>query len=324
MAPEQASGGKVSVRSDIYSLGLVLYEIFTGSRAFADGKRGALESPASLVKDLDPDVERIIFRCLAEDPEDRPATAMAVAAALPGGDPLQLALAAGQTPPPEMVAASGVEERSEIRQHLDGCEACREELQRYRKLSVLLSRVPRAVPPVDLAIRIKVAASQAQETQGWPRRWQRIKDRAEILVDNVFRPLTVPATGGLFSALVIFAFVLHLILPGITVKADPNDIPTGLLRPAELIALSNYPETFVAEVQHPDVDVQHDLLVDVTVDVQGQMVDYDILAGPDSPQLRHQLDQMLIFSRFRPMLSFGRPIAGGHVVLSFSAVHVRG
>ena len=35
-------------------------------------------------------------------------------------------------------------------------------------------------------------------------------------------------------------------------------------------------------------------------------------------------DQMLLFSRFSPMLSFGRPTAGGHVVLSFSAVRVRG
>lgn len=59
------------------------------------------------------------------------------------------------------------EERREIGQHLDRCEKCREELQRYRKLSVLLSRMPRAVPPADLAIRIKVAASQAQESQGW-------------------------------------------------------------------------------------------------------------------------------------------------------------
>jgi hypothetical protein len=33
---------------------------------------------------------------------------------------------------------------------------------------------------------------------------------------------------------------------------------------------------------------------------------------------------MLLFSRFSPMLSFGRPTPGGHVVLSFSAVHVRG
>jgi hypothetical protein len=220
--------------------------------------------------------------------------------------------------------APGLQEHRDIGQHLEACEGCREELQRYRKLSALLSRMPRAVPPADLAVRIKVAAAQAQETRDWPRRWQRVKDRVEILVDNVFRPLTVPATGGLFSAIVVFVFMLHMIMPGITVQADPNDIPLGLLRPAELISLSDYPEAGLAEVQHPDVDLQHGLLVDVTVDAQGQMMDYDIITGPDTPELRHQLDQMLIFSRFRPMMSFGRPTAGGHVVLSFSAILVRG
>jgi hypothetical protein len=220
--------------------------------------------------------------------------------------------------------APALQERRAIGQHLEFCEDCREELQRYRKMSVLLARMPRAVPPADLAVRIKVAAAQAEETRDWAHRWQHIKDRAEILLDNVFRPLTVPATGGLFSAFVIFVFVLHMIMPGITVQADPNDIPTGLLRPAELISLNNYPDAAVAEVQHPDVDSQRDLLVDVTVDAQGQMANYDILIGPDTPELRHQLDQMLIFSRFRPMLSFGRPTGGGHVVLSFSAIHVRG
>lgn len=222
-----------------------------------------------------------------------------------------------------LVNAPGPDERRTIRLHLDRCADCREELQRYRRLSVLLSRVPRAVPPADLAVRIKVAAAQAQETQGWDRRWQRIKDRCEILLDNVFRPLTVPATGGLFSAFIIFFFVLHMIAPGLTVRADPNDIPTGLLQPAELIALSDYPEAVVAEMQHP-VELQNDLLVDVTVDANGRMTTYDILSGPQSLQVRRNLDQMLFLSRFRPMLSFGRPTAGGHVVLSFSAVHVRG
>jgi hypothetical protein len=60
------------------------------------------------------------------------------------------------------------------------------------------------------------------------------------------------------------------------------------------------------------------------VSANGQMSTYDILSGSNTPDVRHQLDQVLIFSRFRPMLSFGRPTAGGHVVLSFSAVHVRG
>ncbi|HVM74160.1 MAG TPA: zf-HC2 domain-containing protein [Candidatus Saccharimonadales bacterium] len=223
-----------------------------------------------------------------------------------------------------LAGAPDPQERREIGLHLDDCEHCREELQRYRKLAVLLSRMPRAVPPADLALRIKIAAAKAQENRDWRLRWQRIKDRAEILIDNTFRPITVPATGGLFSAFIVFVFVLHMILPGITVRADPNDIPLGLLRPAELISLADYPESTLAEVQHPDVDLQHELLVDVTVDAQGQMMNYEILAGPDTTALRHQLDQMLIFSRFRPMLSFGRPTAGGHVVLSFSAIHVRG
>jgi hypothetical protein len=216
------------------------------------------------------------------------------------------------------------EERQEVRAHLEGCADCREELQRYRKLGVLLSRMPRALPPADLAVRIKVAAAQAQASQDWSSRWQKWKDRAEILFENTYRPLTVPATGGLFSAIVVFVFVLHLIMPGITVQADPNELPVGLLRPAGLISLSQNPEGTDPEEQHPDVNLQHDLLVDVTIDAQGSMSSYRILTGSDSPKLRHQLDQILLFSRFSPMLSFGRPTAGGHVILSFSAVHVRG
>lgn len=220
--------------------------------------------------------------------------------------------------------AARPEERQEVRAHLESCADCREELQRYRKLGVLLSRMPRAVPPADLAVRIKVAAAQAQASQDWASRWQKIKDRVEVIFENTYRPLTVPATGGLFSAILVFVFMLHMVMPGITVQADPNDIPVGLLRPAELISLSQNPEGTDPEEQHPDVNLQHDLLVDVTVDAEGGMSSYRILTGSDSPKLRHQLDQILLFSRFSPMLSFGRPTAGGHVVLSFSAVHVRG
>jgi serine/threonine-protein kinase len=118
MAPEQLAGGAVSARSDIYSLGLVLYELFTGQRAFRaesidEWKRvHAVERPAepsSLVDDLDPSVEQVILRCLEKDPEERPPSAMAVMVALPRGDPLAEMLAAGETPSPEMVAAAGGE-----------------------------------------------------------------------------------------------------------------------------------------------------------------------------------------------------------------------
>jgi hypothetical protein len=101
MAPEQLAGREVSVRSDIYSLGLVLHELFTGRKP-EDSK-----TPTSFVRDLDPMIERVILRCLERDPAARPVSALAVSAALPGGDPLAAALAAGETPSPQMVAAAG-------------------------------------------------------------------------------------------------------------------------------------------------------------------------------------------------------------------------
>lgn len=119
MAPEQLTGKEVTEKSDIYALGLVLYELFTGKRAFsadnlADLVRsraaGEISRPSSFVKDLDPLVERVILRCLEPEPANRPADALSVAAALPGGDPLAAALAAGETPSPQMVAAAGTTE----------------------------------------------------------------------------------------------------------------------------------------------------------------------------------------------------------------------
>src|SRR6202167_5410045 len=119
MAPEQLTGREVTEKSDIYALGLVLYELFTGKRAFsadnlADLVRsraaGDISRPSSFVKDLDPLVERVILRCLEPEPANRPANALSVAAALPGGDPLAAALAAGETPSPQMVAAAGTNE----------------------------------------------------------------------------------------------------------------------------------------------------------------------------------------------------------------------
>lgn len=116
MSPEQLDGNELTAKSDIYSLGLVLYEVFTGRKAFEASNMQELlrlrrsdstpTSPAQHVPELDPLIERVIFRCLERDPAKRPASTLQVAAALPGGDPLAAAIAAGETPSPEMVAAA--------------------------------------------------------------------------------------------------------------------------------------------------------------------------------------------------------------------------
>ena len=116
MAPEQFEGRGATAVSDIYALGLVLYELFTGRRAYPAAPIGELRRlrdessptrPSMLVDDLDLLVERAILRCLERDPTLRPSSVRDVLALLPGGDPIAAALAAGETPSPDLVAASG-------------------------------------------------------------------------------------------------------------------------------------------------------------------------------------------------------------------------
>jgi serine/threonine protein kinase len=80
MAPEQVSGKPVDYRTDIYALGLVLYEMFTGSETFRADTAVAIalkqmqEAPAP-PHDIDPNIpvyiERAILKCLEKDPAKR-------------------------------------------------------------------------------------------------------------------------------------------------------------------------------------------------------------------------------------------------------------
>ena len=124
MAPEQLAGREATAQSDIYALGLVLYELFTGKAPFEaktpqEFLRFREDShparPSTLIPELGERVEQAILRCLDPDPKMRPMSPLHVSAVLPGGDPLAEALAAGETPSPEMVAAAGATDTLSLR-----------------------------------------------------------------------------------------------------------------------------------------------------------------------------------------------------------------
>jgi serine/threonine-protein kinase len=90
MAPELFHHKQPSKQSDLYALGLVLYEVATGKEPFggvpADGLQAAAEliPPSVLCREIEPALERAILQCLEEDPSRRPESAKAIAALLPG------------------------------------------------------------------------------------------------------------------------------------------------------------------------------------------------------------------------------------------------
>jgi serine/threonine-protein kinase len=116
MSPEQLAGGEITPRSDLYAMGLILYEMCAGRPFFEarslEGLLAQHRQPkrprlANASGPVDPVLERVVLQSLEEEPEARPASARAVLASLPGGDPLEVAVLAGETPSPDLVAAAG-------------------------------------------------------------------------------------------------------------------------------------------------------------------------------------------------------------------------
>lgn len=284
MAPEQLAGEEVTVKSDIYALGLVLYEIFTGKRPFesdtvAGLRRAQQEStpvnPSTIVGDMDAMVERVILRCLSTKPALRPASALSVAAALPGGDPLSAALAAGETPSPEMVAAAGEGEGLALKVAIPLLLVVLLGLPIGLKLrsSALLTLAPAYGPEVlaqksrDLATRLGAAPSPFDEAYwyewdnglfGWFSRQPERANWSQVLAANPealrfrYRSHAAPLTAVMFHD--------DLLTPGVISWDDPPPEESGMVRleldaQAHLRYWERVPaqlETPVAQVPAPD------------------------------------------------------------------------
>lgn len=212
-----------------------------------------------------------------------------------------------------------VENHARVRAHLDECDACRNDLYRYQRLARVLADVKPAEPPINLAARIQEEAARVKVRLEISHPFW---GRAMVFFENILEPLAVPATGGLLTTAFFFLFLAQSLFLGLPTGIVANDLPTNLIQPARVESLAPFPvPAIVASNDYSHTGV---LFVQATLNADGQVAGYTILLGPSTPEVRRQIDQILIFSRFRPELYFGRPMAGGQVYLSFSEVRVKG
>lgn len=199
-----------------------------------------------------------------------------------------------------------------LNEHLESCYACRSEAERYRVMSRALANLDPVPIPTDLALRIRIEASKMTP---WRMTLHRIGMRMSLIFGNILAPVAIPATGGVLTALAVFVLILQNLLVGVPMGGVvANDRPFNTIQPAYLESLGPIPA--------PTFD--DGLTLDATVNASGQWVNYRIISGPSDSGITRQIDQVMMVSRFRPRLNDGEPTNGGHVVLNFSAIRVRG
>ena len=257
MAPEQLLGREVTQRSDIFALGLVIYELFTGRRAYTASSIGdlvnqhesrSLAPPSEVVSAIDAAIDHIILRCLDPDPERRPASALTVAAALPGGDPLAAMLAAGETPSPEMVAAAGegaglsrLAAWSMLAAIVTGLLVVQglalrsspfERMRPEYSRDVLTQKARDAIATIGYESRARDFAvgfewndlliQQVLKTNGPPPDWNRVLRQRPSPLQFWYRQSPEP--------LMAMTFKTDLLTPGVVDRADPPPISSGMIQ----------------------------------------------------------------------------------------------
>ncbi len=193
-----------------------------------------------------------------------------------------------------------------IAAHLRECPDCDAEFTLLKQTNRLVTELGRRPAPPELALRLRVMASHelARSRSNW-------FARACFRLEDALNPLMFPATAGVLTAILFFGVLIGFFaLPAQLSAADDT-----FYTPPQLQAAS----PFVNAMPGDDAAI----VVDALVDARGRVQEYHIISAPSGEDFTPELNNIMIFTVFRPATSFGQPTSG-RVVLSFSRINVKG
>ena len=190
------------------------------------------------------------------------------------------------------------------------CAGCADEFAALRSIQQTLATLGPAKAPSDLGLKLRLAISheQARRKSSW-------RDSLSVKWDNAIRPMLVQVSAG-FAGAVIFIGGIGLLL-GMVVAPEPvmaNDEPLGAMTSPHYLYSTVSPGAIISD--HDSV-----IVVEAYVNAQGRVYDYNIVSGPDDPQVHSQIANQLLMSVFEPASIFGAAVRG-RVVLTFSGISV--
>ena len=174
-----------------------------------------------------------------------------------------------------------------LKRHFNGCRECALESERYSQVREKLRSLPKRMPPAELTTRLRVVASKVRmESFGGASPWSRWRDRVELSLRNLMRPLAVPAVGGLCSAVFLFSTLVPMFKSAYALS-ESGDIPTMLVTEPML--------KFTAPVAFTDGDA----VVDLQLDDQGRdhRLHHRERARPAERELAPQYRESLVVHR---------------------------
>jgi len=208
-----------------------------------------------------------------------------------------------------MVTAADAE-RLEV--HVALCRPCQRQLQSYKSMRSLLARTEKPPVPEDMVLETRVRLSQERN--------KNFLVRFENRLNYLLKPVVVPALCGVSLTMLFFGILLGSLASDSTVLAQdrlPEEPVFGLYRPVHTTEPTMW--SFAASDQLDLQDLDEPLTIETHVDDEGRVIDYQVLSGPQSPEVGGWIREMLSLAQFTPATAFGRPVES-KIILSFVAV----
>lgn len=219
--------------------------------------------------------------------------------------------------PAYLDSAVSERERQELGSHLRACRSCADTCERHLRVRGAVRSLPRMEVPGDLAIRLRVMASQQRNLRiGLGRTWF---EGLALRLNNLLRPLAVPLAGGISAAVLLFASLVPTFMHPPRVSA--SDVPCVVFTQPML------------ESMGPIGFTPADAIVDLRIDPLGRIVNYSIVQSSGHVDaVQRSIENTLLFTRFKPATlapnscsDCGVPMAGTiRVVLRSSHIEVKG